>query len=120
MKTASLRVLIIEDNHDIVANLYAFLEPLSYELDCAFNGALGLELARQNTFDVIVLGHHVARYGWPACLFDAPYNLRVQKSVGKCLSVYGSRFHCRQPHLKPIYCRRHGSVHSARCPNTHL
>lgn len=55
MKTASLRVLIIEDNHDIVANLYAFLEPLSYELDCAFNGALGLELARQNTFDVIVL-----------------------------------------------------------------
>lgn len=55
MKTASLRVLIIEDNHDIVANLYAFLEPLGYELDCAFNGALGLELARQSIFDVIVL-----------------------------------------------------------------
>ena len=30
-----MRVLIIEDNPDIVANLYGYLEPLGYSLDCA-------------------------------------------------------------------------------------
>lgn len=28
-------LLLIEDNEDILANLYAYLEPLGYELDCA-------------------------------------------------------------------------------------
>ena len=37
-----MRVLIIEDNPDIVANLYAYLEPLGYTLDCARNGDAGL------------------------------------------------------------------------------
>lgn len=32
-----MRVLIIEDNPDIVANLYAYLEPLGYTLDCTRN-----------------------------------------------------------------------------------
>ena len=31
-------VLLVEDNEDILANLYAYLEPLGYELDCARNG----------------------------------------------------------------------------------
>ena len=50
-----IRALIIEDNPDIVANLYAFLEPLGYELDCAYNGRTGLERARSGSFDVILL-----------------------------------------------------------------
>ena len=33
--THLIRALIIEDNQDITANLYAFLEPLGYELDCS-------------------------------------------------------------------------------------
>lgn len=33
-----MRILIIEDNTDIVANLFGFLEPLGYALDCAPNG----------------------------------------------------------------------------------
>jgi len=50
-----MRILIIEDNPDIVANLYGFLEPKGNILDSAANGYAGLALAAQNTYDVIVL-----------------------------------------------------------------
>jgi DNA-binding response OmpR family regulator len=52
---AAMRVLIIEDNRDIVANLYAYLEPLGYLLDCAYQGEAGLAAAAQGRFDAIVL-----------------------------------------------------------------
>ena len=35
-------LLLVEDNEDILANLYAYLEPLGYTLDCARNGKAGL------------------------------------------------------------------------------
>lgn len=50
-----MHVLVIEDNPDIVANLFGFLEPLGYTLDVAYNGPAGLNLAVQNDYDVIVL-----------------------------------------------------------------
>ena len=50
-----MRILIIEDNKDIVANLYGFLEPKGYVLDTAANGYGGLALATENNYDVIVL-----------------------------------------------------------------
>ena len=50
-----MRVLIVEDNHDIVANLYAYLEPLGYVLDCARNGEAGLKAAARGHYDAIVL-----------------------------------------------------------------
>lgn len=50
-----MRILIIEDNPDIVANLYGFLEPLGYTLDSARNGHAGLALALAQDFDAIVL-----------------------------------------------------------------
>jgi CheY-like chemotaxis protein len=37
--------LIIEDNPDIVANLYGFLEPLGYTLDVAITGPAGVARA---------------------------------------------------------------------------
>ncbi|MEA5097934.1 MAG: response regulator transcription factor [Burkholderiaceae bacterium] len=49
-----MRILIVEDNADIVANLYAFLEPRGYALDCAVTGYGGLALAAQNEYDVMV------------------------------------------------------------------
>ena len=48
-------VLLVEDNEDILANLYAYLEPLGYELDCARNGRTGLEMAASGQFDLVVL-----------------------------------------------------------------
>lgn len=50
-----MRILIVEDNPDIVANLYAYFEPKGYVLDSAGNGYAGMALAAQNTYDVIVL-----------------------------------------------------------------
>lgn len=50
-----MRVLIIEDNPDIVANLYGYLEPLGYSLDCARNGDSGLVAASRGGYDAIVL-----------------------------------------------------------------
>ena len=49
------RILIIEDNQDIVSNLYMYLEPRGYVLDCAHDGQSGLALATQNSFDLILL-----------------------------------------------------------------
>jgi len=50
-----MRILIVEDNTDILANLYGFLEPKGYTLDSARNGYGGLALASENTYDVIIL-----------------------------------------------------------------
>jgi DNA-binding response OmpR family regulator len=50
-----MRVLIIEDNPDIVANLYGYLEPLGYTLDCERTGDAGLAAAGRAAHDAIVL-----------------------------------------------------------------
>jgi DNA-binding response OmpR family regulator len=50
-----MRLLVIEDNPDIVANLFAFLEPLGWQLDVARNGVSGLALAAEGQFDAVVL-----------------------------------------------------------------
>ena len=54
-----MRVLVIEDNPDIVANLNGYLEPRGYALDFAANGYGGLALIAQNDYDAVVLdvGH---------------------------------------------------------------
>ena len=49
------KILIIEDNPDIVANIYAFFEPKGFALDNAHNGISGLSLASNNHYDVILL-----------------------------------------------------------------
>jgi DNA-binding response OmpR family regulator len=50
-----MRILIVEDNPDILANLYGFLEPKGYTVDSARNGYGGLALASENIYDVIIL-----------------------------------------------------------------
>ena len=51
----ALRLLVVEDNPDILANLFAFLEPLGYTIEPARTGPGALELARDQSYDVIVL-----------------------------------------------------------------
>lgn len=55
MWISKMHVLVIEDNPDIIANLFGFLEPLGYTLDVARNGRAGLELAARCAPDVIIL-----------------------------------------------------------------
>lgn len=50
-----LQILVIEDNQDIVANLYEYFEPLKHQLDNARTGHAGLAMAAERRFDVIVL-----------------------------------------------------------------
>ena len=50
-----MRILIIEDNRDIAANLGDFLSDRGHEVDYAYDGVTGLHLAVVNEFDAIVL-----------------------------------------------------------------
>jgi DNA-binding response OmpR family regulator len=50
-----MRILVIEDNADILANLYGFLEPLGYLIDSARTGPSGLGQAAAQNYDAIVL-----------------------------------------------------------------
>ncbi|MEJ7808000.1 MAG: response regulator transcription factor, partial [Telluria sp.] len=50
-----MRILIIEDNQDILANLYGFFEPRGHQVDSAPNGYAGLALAGAHSYDVIIL-----------------------------------------------------------------
>jgi len=55
MKDSIMRILIIEDNRDIAANLGDFLTDRGHVVDYAFDGVTGLHLAVVNDFDAIVL-----------------------------------------------------------------
>ena len=50
-----MRILIIEDNRDIAANLGDYLSDRGHEVDYAFDGVTGLHLAVSNEFDAMVL-----------------------------------------------------------------
>lgn len=50
-----MRILIIEDDADISANLYDYLAARGHAVDAALNGLVALHLATSQTFDVIVL-----------------------------------------------------------------
>lgn len=52
---ASLRILIIEDNADLAANLVDYLQGHGHLVDCALDGVAGLHLATGHDYDVIVL-----------------------------------------------------------------
>ncbi|QDF98562.1 DNA-binding response regulator [Azoarcus sp. DD4] len=49
------RLLIVEDNRDILANLADYLTLKGFEVDCAQDGLTGLHLAATQHFDLIVL-----------------------------------------------------------------
>ncbi|HNV83687.1 MAG: response regulator transcription factor [Arenimonas sp.] len=50
-----MRILVIEDNRDIAANLGDFLEDRGHTVDYAADGVAGLHLAVVNDFDAIIL-----------------------------------------------------------------
>ncbi len=50
-----MRILIIEDDPAIAANLYDFLEARGHAPDAAADGVTGLHLAVTGAFDAIVL-----------------------------------------------------------------
>lgn len=50
-----MKVLIVEDNADIVANVRGYLAPKGYEIDSARTGVAGLAMAAEGSYDVVLL-----------------------------------------------------------------
>ena len=50
-----LRILLIEDQRDIAANIWDFLEFRGFVMDHSADGATGLRMSLEGTYDVIVL-----------------------------------------------------------------
>ena len=50
-----MRILVIEDNRDILANVLDYLQIKGYSVDCAQDGLSGLHLATTTHYDLIVL-----------------------------------------------------------------
>lgn len=50
-----MKILVIEDNRDIAANIADYLEPKGHIMDFAITGPQGLQLASSERYDVIVL-----------------------------------------------------------------
>lgn len=50
-----MRILIVEDNRDILGNIAQYLENKGHALDFAEDGVTGLHLATVNSYDVIIL-----------------------------------------------------------------
>lgn len=61
MSRASLSILIIEDNAQLAANLYDYLEGCGHTLDAAPDGLSGLHLASSREYDAIVLDWNLPR-----------------------------------------------------------
>lgn len=50
-----MRILVIEDNRDILANVLDYLQLKGFNVDCAQDGLSGLHLASTGHYDLIVL-----------------------------------------------------------------
>ncbi|MCC6074632.1 response regulator transcription factor [Pseudomonas sp. GCM10022188] len=50
-----MRILLVEDNRDILANLADYLTLKGYSVDCAMDGLSGLHLATTGHYDLLVL-----------------------------------------------------------------
>lgn len=61
MNKTSLSILIIEDNAQLAANIYDFLEACGHSLDAAPDGVSGLNLAATREYDAIVLDWNLPR-----------------------------------------------------------
>src|SRR5690606_17423348 len=62
---SGIRVLVVEDQADIAANIWDFLERRGYLVDHAADGAAGLARALHGVFDVIVLDLGLPRLDGP-------------------------------------------------------
>ncbi len=76
-----MRILIVEDNRRLVANLFEYFEPRGHTLDAAPDGPTGLHLATQPHYDVVILD-------WMLPRMDGPDVLRkLRQEVGSDIPV---------------------------------
>ncbi len=63
-----MRLLVIEDNHNLVANLFDYFEARGHVLDAAPDGVTGLHLATTQAYDAIILDWMMPRMDGPEVL----------------------------------------------------
>lgn len=63
-----MRILVVEDNGNLVANLFEYFEARGHVLDAAPDGLTGLHLAVTQSFDVVVLDWMLPRLDGPGFL----------------------------------------------------
>lgn len=61
-----MKVLVIEDGTGVGKLVRRGLEDAAYQVDVAFDGATGLNMALENTYVTIVLDVMLPRAGWMA------------------------------------------------------
>ncbi|SMQ94294.1 two-component system regulatory protein [Xanthomonas fragariae] len=72
-----MRLLVIEDNRNMVANLFDYFEVRGHILDAAPDGITGLHLATTQPYDVLVLD-------WTMPRMDGPEVLRRLREQHQC------------------------------------
>ena len=70
-----MRLLVIEDNSNLVANLFAYFEARGHVLDAAPDGITGLHLALTQSYDALILD-------WMLPRMDGPEVLRKLRDEG--------------------------------------
>lgn len=63
-----MKLLIVEDNHFLAAELYEFLEGRGHQMDAAPDGITGLHLAVVDDYDAVVLDSMLPRMDGPQML----------------------------------------------------
>jgi len=76
-----MRVLVVEDNQSLVANLFDYFEARGHTVDAAPDGRTGLHLATTQPFDVMVLDWMLPRMDGPEVL------RRLREDAGSGLPV---------------------------------
>ncbi len=76
-----MKLLVVEDNHALVANLFAYFEARGHVLDAAPDGVTGLRLAADNRYDAVVLDWMLPRMDGVSLL------QALRHSVGKDVPV---------------------------------
>jgi DNA-binding response OmpR family regulator len=71
-----MRLLVIEDNRNLVANLFAYFEARGHVLDAAPDGITGLHLALTQPYDALILD-------WMLPRMDGPEVLRKLRNEGQ-------------------------------------
>jgi len=75
-----MRLLVVEDNRSLVANLFEFFEARGHVLDAAPDGPTGLHLAKTHEYDAIVLD-------WMLPRMVGPEVLRQLRDAGRSVPV---------------------------------
>ena len=71
-----MRLLVIEDNRNLIANLFAYFEARGHVLDAAPDGITGLHLALTQSYDALILD-------WMLPRMDGPEVLRKLRNEGR-------------------------------------